>query len=100
MSGIYIFFALIFLPDVNSDKSHEKIHQYNNDIVVYRSDGGATTDFGIDIVKEKKLIPGVVIIKGLYSTYHQYDVRCVFKADSMIVYGAKYNDELARIKIE
>ena len=54
------------------DYSFEKILTYKigkNQLSVYRTNGGATTDFGIVIRKEEKILPGLLYTKIIYSRY-------------------------------
>src|SRR5260221_9586327 len=44
-------------------------------IIAYRTDGGATTDFGIVVRQQRRLMPGLLIVRNLYSEYHAYDAR-------------------------
>jgi hypothetical protein len=44
-------------------------------VVAYRTDGGATTDFGIVVRQQRRLMPGLLIVRNLYSEYHAYDAR-------------------------
>ena len=44
-------------------------------VVAYRTDGGATTDFGIVVRQQQRLMPGLLVVRNLYSEYHAYDAR-------------------------
>lgn len=46
----------------------------SSSVVVYRSNFGATTDFGITVRQEKEVIKGVLLVKNLYKKYHMYDI--------------------------
>jgi hypothetical protein len=37
---------------------------------LYRTNGGATTDFGVVIRQERKLFPGILLVRNLDSFYH------------------------------
>jgi hypothetical protein len=61
------------------DLSNEEIRriQMNNfvDVVVYRTDGGATTDFGANIMKEIDLGIGLKISNSIDGIYHARDIE-------------------------
>ena len=40
-------------------------------VTVYRTNGGATTDFGIEIVQEMSVFPYIVLVKDLHNGYHE-----------------------------
>ena len=44
-------------------------------VVAYRTDGGATTDFGIIVRQQRRLMPGLLVVRDLYSEYHAHDAR-------------------------
>jgi hypothetical protein len=41
-------------------------------IIAYRTNGGATTDYGIRIVQEMSVFPGLVFAKNLHDGYHEH----------------------------
>ncbi len=84
------------------DYSFEKIATYdfpNCKMSVYRTNGGATTSYGIVLRKEIILLPGIIHINQLYSRYKacnaiitkvdSYKVKCIIpkynnvKADTL-----------------
>jgi len=40
-------------------------------IVAYRINGGATTDFGVRVVQELRVLPGIVLARDLHRGYHE-----------------------------
>jgi len=44
-------------------------------VVAYRTDAGATTDFGIVVRQQRRLMPGLLVVRNLYSEYHAHDAR-------------------------
>ena len=44
-------------------------------VVAYRTDGGATTDFGIVVRQQRRLMPGLLVVRDLYSEYDAHDAR-------------------------
>lgn len=73
---IWLFLVSIWVPDImwrDIDYSFELIRTEKvgaNYIRVYRTNGGATTDFGVVVRKETKLLPGLYFIKPIGSKYH------------------------------
>ena len=59
-------------------------------VVVYRTDGGATTDFGVMVIEEFAIFPGLKLVHPLVSAYNASDadvqlqtghkLHCKFKA--------------------
>ena len=42
-------------------------------VIAYRTDGGATTDFGLAVRQEMTIIPGVLLVRRLLEEYHARD---------------------------
>ena len=60
------------------DPAFEKVRTLDlnsSKVVVYRTNGGATTDFGVTVRVEKTMLPGVYIKRDLFSIYHTDDVK-------------------------
>jgi hypothetical protein len=72
---------LAFLQAVDSivrgvDTGFEKIAEMSASGVVYRvyrTNGGAMTDFGLVLRRERQVLPGVVLVSVLASQYHASD---------------------------
>ena len=47
----------------------QEIQHNERKIKVYRTDGGATTAFGIIIQEEKQIAPGILLIDELFNQY-------------------------------
>ena len=43
-------------------------------VVIYPTDGGATTSFGLVGRQEKRLLPGVLLVRNICNVYPGYDV--------------------------
>lgn len=74
---IFIYYDLKLIKD-DYDPSFEKIKSFqfdNNFVNVYRTNGGATTDFGIIVRNEREIFPGILLVKKLYSEYHRYKIE-------------------------
>jgi hypothetical protein len=60
------------------DRSFEPISMValnGTQVIAYRTDGGATTDLGIVIRQQRRLMPGLLVVRELYSEYHAQDAR-------------------------
>ncbi|AST56974.1 uncharacterized protein Thert_00831 [Thermoanaerobacterium thermosaccharolyticum] len=69
-----ILFATITL---NVNEAFMPIHNIrfeSSSVIVYRSNYGATTDYGIAVRQEKEIIKGILLVKNLYKKYHMYDI--------------------------
>jgi hypothetical protein len=54
--------------DLSFDRFAET-HWKESDVRLYRTDGGATTDFGVVIRQERSLFPGVLLVRRLDDFY-------------------------------
>ena len=76
-SSIIILFITSDLSDINTysiDPSFELTKQveYNNTLYkLYRTNGGATTDYGLILMKENNLPLGLKLTKILWEQYHE-----------------------------
>lgn len=70
-SLLILMFTILKLEDIfhEKDDGFERIHQIQNDIYVYRIDGGATTAHGIVVRQERVLLPGILLVKELFKQY-------------------------------
>jgi hypothetical protein len=59
--------------DLSFDRFAETC-QKGSEVRFYRTNGGATTDFGIVIRQERSLIPGVVLVRSLDAFYPCYSL--------------------------
>lgn len=96
-----LIIILFTLSDIDSlkrnggkDLGFECISEISIDktkIKAYRTNGGATTDFGIVVREEKKLCCGILLANTLYDEYHMDTV--IFKIDNktLIILDRKLN---------
>ena len=69
----------ISLPDVAKfgfDPSHAPVSSFQiskSRITVYRTNGGATTSFGVVARHERYILPGIAIVRRIYTAYPGYD---------------------------
>jgi hypothetical protein len=71
------FLAFSLPPFINEqDRSFEKVGQVDEQLAVYRTDGGATTDYGIVVRQEQLVLLGVLLVKNIFNQYHLRDVAC------------------------
>ena len=64
--------------DGGIDPAFEKTKTLNLEssrVAVYRTNGGATTDFGLIVRSEKALLPGIYIKHDLINLYHVDDIN-------------------------
>jgi len=52
----------------------EEIQWKGSEIRLYRTNGGATTDFGVVIRKEKNLFPGLLLVRRVDDFYPCYSM--------------------------
>ncbi|WP_143786640.1 DUF5412 family protein [Orenia metallireducens] len=68
---------MILTIEEGHDPSFKKVQQIKIDdyiVNVYLTNGGATTDFGIVIRQEKEIILGLLLVKNIYTKYHQKNI--------------------------
>lgn len=72
------FIGLMSLPPHANDQdgSFEKMAQVDEHLAVYRTNGGATTAYGIVVRQERPLLPGVLLVKDVFSQYRLENVAC------------------------
>lgn len=89
--GVFLPISLIMLlallmtgPDIGTILLHEadpadqlirSIPLGHTRIAVYRTNGGATTDFGVDVVQQRFVLPGIKYSKSLDYAYHASDAE-------------------------
>jgi hypothetical protein len=59
--ALVAFHLLTFPFGEEDDASLTKMEQIDEQIAVYRTNGGATTDYGIVVRQEQRLLPGVLL---------------------------------------
>lgn len=72
--AVIILFTTITL---NVNEAFMPIHNIrfeSSSVVVYRTNFGATTDYGITVRQEKEVIKGVLLVKNLLRKDHVYDI--------------------------
>lgn len=73
-----ILISIMIVPF--SARAFEPIKSINldhSDIVAYRTNGGATTSFGIQVRQEKDIFPGIKLVKTVYSQYRKDNVDMI-----------------------
>jgi len=77
----WIFLMIVWIPEVwlkDVDFSFEKIRQdvvNDEKYAIYRTNGGATTSFGITVRRETKVLPGLLQVKRICECYPADDVQ-------------------------
>lgn len=80
-AALPVLFATIDLTDTfktGVDLSFERINEVKSDnsyYRLYRTNGGATTSYGLVLRKEQSLLPGLKVVKVLKNFYPAYDGR-------------------------
>jgi len=89
-------FLAVILMAITAGTSFEPIHQLNvgsSSIVVYRLDGGATTDFGLLARQERQIIPGLYLVRNLETFYPAYSASCeTTSPETALIKVAPYED--------
>jgi amino acid transporter len=68
--AVVVVEVLILPPLANEDDaSFAKIAQIEEQIALYRTNGGATTEYGLVVRQEQRLLPGVLLVKQVFSKY-------------------------------
>jgi hypothetical protein len=102
ISIIIFFFWMITYYDIEEtgvDLAREKIHAIhlaNKDLVVYRTNCGATCSFGLEVNEERTLISGIKYSKNILSFYPGYDIEFEINSDSVKIKsleGVEQTDE-------
>jgi len=60
------------------DASYAYLHSVrrtNDRLALYRTNGGATTDWGVVVRQEEFILPGVVRVKRVHDYYHCYEAE-------------------------
>lgn len=71
---------LLLVPIIIAPIGFEQIKSLsldNSDIVAYRTNGGAMTSFGILVMQEKNIIPGIKLVKRIYGQDHKDNVNII-----------------------
>lgn len=84
---LIIGFKIITLPALKNEKdpSFKRLYQVEDDISIYRLDGGATTAYWIEVRQEEVIFPGIKVVKPLFSSYGSGDILYKKTADHLIL---------------
>ena len=96
-----IAFAFIFIILINIGSTieagynpgFEKIKSYQAEkyeVNTYRSNGGATTSYGIAIRQEKKILLGIILVRVIYREYPRYDIEYEINNNVLIIESKEY----------
>lgn len=73
-----ILISIMIVPfSANAFEPIKSLSLDHSDIVAYRTNGGAATSFGIQVRQEKDIIPGIKLVKTVYSQYHKDNVNMI-----------------------
>lgn len=98
VSGMFLIFTLILIAvseDVrNVDAIGFSIIEYvqvgESRVIVYRTDGGATTSLGIIVRHEKEILPGILLVRNLYREYPRYEIEFEIKNGILLIDDIEY----------
>lgn len=99
ISIIALIFILITLINIEStieagyNPAFEKIEIYETEkyeVNTYRTNGGATTSYGIVIRQEKKIVPGIILVRDIYKEYPRYDIEYEVDNNILIIESKEY----------
>ncbi len=78
---IFILFSLLDICNIQKDnidpsfKCIQTVPLTNSQIKIYRTDGGATTSWGIVVRQEIEIFFGLNVVKNVYTEYPKYDIK-------------------------
>lgn len=90
LSLISIAIAIIILFSIstlNINEAFMPIHNImldSSSVVVYRTNFGATTDYGIVVRQEKEIVKGILLVKNLLRQDYIYDVSIKKLSDNVV----------------
>jgi hypothetical protein len=100
---VFVFFSafeIINLATSDKNLSFECIHQINyqnENIKVYRTNGGATTDFGIVVRSERKILPGILLVNEFIHSYPMDTVSLEVANNSILkILNTRENNSLLK----
>lgn len=88
----FAFFIIVGIVTSSYQNAFMPIHHLNLksfSVTAYRTNGGATTAYGIVVQQEKKILPGVLLVKKLYKEYPGEDILIKRISDNVIEIGGK-----------
>ena len=95
--GAISLFPLIDIMTKGYDPSFEHLRSTQLDssrISIYRTNGGATTSFGIIVRQEKYLFPGLLLVRNIYGVYPGDDAEIIKLDDDTIkIISPPYGDK-------
>jgi hypothetical protein len=63
----------------------ENIGWKGSSVRLYRTDGGATTDYGVVIRQERNVLPGIMLIRPIDTFYHCYSLSATSTETGILV---------------
>jgi len=95
--GAISLFPLIDIMTKGYDPSFEHLRSTQltcSQVSIYRTNGGATTSFGIIARQEKRLIPGLLLVRNIYSVYPGDDAKIIkLDNDTIKIISPPYGDK-------
>lgn len=94
-AGLYPCFLALSMVGGGPLKGYEVVDSViltSSRVVAYRTNGGATTDYGIRVSQEMPVLPGIIVARDLHNGNHEYRAALnVLNADlvSVSINGGK-----------
>lgn len=96
-----LFRAFTLPPHDNAqDKAFEEVAQVGEQVAVYRTNGGATTAYGIVVRHERQVLPGVLLVKNIFVQYRLAHVSCQLTGPRLTVRRAPAGPVLADVALK
>jgi len=80
-----VFLGMVGGGPISSYEALDSVELDHSTVIAYRTNGGATTDYGITIVQELPVVAGIVLAKNLHSGYHEYDATLKVTGPNLIL---------------
>lgn len=94
LSTIFVVISVFRILDISGvytigySKAFEQIQRVEvderNQVAIYRTNGGATTDFGVQVFQEQNVIPGIKLVNLLTSYYHVNELKVEYIGDDKV----------------
>lgn len=99
--AVVVFRAFTLPPHANAlDGSFEQVAQVGEHVAVYRTNGGATTAYGIVVRQEREFFPGVLLVRNVFAQYRLERVSCQLTGPSLTVRHPTSGQVLAAVTLK
>ena len=88
-------------PHVNAqDNSFEEVARVSEYLAVYRTNGGATTAYGIVVRQEQPVFPGILLVRNVFSRYPLEHVACQLSGPRLTIRQSTSGQVLQEITLK